>query len=82
MKTGQYSLHFASNESVRVYYYNQKTMVINAIDESESGILKSKYSSISIPLDFAAFQDCIEYRVNNVWPIRQEKDIKCCHHDV
>ena len=40
-------------------------MVINASDESKSGILKSSYNSISIPLKFPAFQDCIEYHRNN-----------------
>ena len=63
IKTGQYSLHFARNESVRVYYYNQKTMVINAHEENKT--YKSNYSSISIPLKFPAFQDCLEFQMDN-----------------
>ena len=40
-------------------------MIIKAFDESNNGILKSNYSSISIPLRFPAFQDCIEYHMSN-----------------
>ena len=57
-------MHFAQNKSVRVYYYNQKTIVFNAFDKNKNGIQKSNYSSISIPLKFPAFQDCIDFQLS------------------
>ena len=64
IQTGQYSWHFAQNKSVRMYYYNQKTIVFNTFDENKNGIRKSNYSSISIPLKFPAFQDCIDFQLH------------------
>ena len=39
--------------------------MIKAFDERNNGILKSNYSSISIPLNFPPFQDCIDYNINS-----------------
>ena len=56
-------------------------MVINAHEGSRT--YKSNYSSISIPLKFPAFQDCLEFRMkNNYNNINRSESIKSsvgCH---
>ena len=70
-------MHFAQNKSVRVYYYNQKTIVFKAFDQNKNGIQKSNYSSISIPLKFPAFQDCIDHRLSiDYTSVNQSQKIK------
>ena len=64
IKTEQYALEFARNKRLRAYYYNRKTIVLDKHYDNKDGIRKSNYSSISIPLKFQAFQDCLNFKIN------------------
>ena len=48
-----------------MYYYSQRTMVFDKHGDNESSITKSNNTSISIPLKFQEFQDCIDFHMNN-----------------
>ena len=62
IKNGQYSLHFAGNESLRLYYYQERTLVFNAYDHPiERSSVKEDHNSVSITPNFPAFRDCMDY---------------------
>lgn len=65
MKNGRYSIQFARNESIRISYYNQDTLVFKPLnDKPGSGIISSDDNSILLPPNFDEFKDCMDYLLN------------------
>ena len=56
-------MHFALDKTVRFYYYTQKTIVFDKHSDSENNIPKSNHSSISVPLKYKEFQDCVDFHI-------------------
>jgi len=60
IENGQYSLHFARNESVRAYYYNKQSVIVFN-QQSETDIVRSQDNSILLRPGFLAFKDCMRH---------------------
>ena len=58
---GQYSLHFARNESVRAYYYNKESVIVFNQNHVETDIVRSHKNYILLRPGFSAFKDCMKH---------------------
>ena len=74
MKYGQYSFHFARNESARAYVYGRDPVVAFEKTDKHS-IPTSKSNSISLRPYFKAFQDCIKM-TNDLYQAYNKKELE------
>ena len=65
MKDGSYTLKFARNESIRLYYYQEERTIFPPVNTStDNSRLKARNHSLLVPANSQGFQDCLEHHLH------------------